>query len=243
VTAALLVAAHGTRSPEGTATTQAFVAALARARPDVPVSLCFLDVAAPSLRDALDATDARPVVVVPLLLSAGYHVATDIPEVVAGRPAVRVAGHLGPDPAIIAAVADRLAEARSAERGGTLQARSAERGRTAAARSAERGTALAAIASSRAAGHAEVDEAARLLADRLGEPVSVLPLGDDLATRVAALPEQTDAAVYLLAEGGFLTGLRTAMTGLGVVAEPIGVHPAVVSLVWNRYDEALGRVR
>jgi sirohydrochlorin ferrochelatase len=232
VTAALLVAAHGTRSPEGTATTQAFVAAVARARPDVPVSLGFLDVAAPSLRDALHATDARPVIVVPLLLSAGYHVTVDIPAVVAGRADVRVARHLGPDPAVIAAVADRLAEARSAERG-----------RAVPARSAERDTVLAAIASSRASGRAELDEAAGLLGDRLGRPVSVLPLGEDLAARVTALPRPTDVAVYLLAEGGFLAALRTATTRAGVVAEPIGVHPAVVSLVWDRFDEALGRVR
>ena len=230
MTVALLIAAHGTRSPQGTATTQALTEAVARARPDVPVSLCFLDVGAPSLRDAL--ADGRPLIVVPLLLSAGYHLSTDIPEIVAGRAGVQVARHLGPDPAIIAAVAERLAEARSAERG-----------TTSGARSAERGTALAAIASSHASARAEVDEAARLLADGLGGPVAVLPLGGDVAATVAALPEPTDVAAYLLAEGGFLTGLRNAMAGLGVVAEPIGVHPAVVALVWARYDEAVERVR
>jgi sirohydrochlorin ferrochelatase len=232
VTVALLVAAHGTRSPQGSATTHALVAAVARARPDVPVALCFLDVAEPSLQDALDASDARSVIVVPLLLSAGYHVSTDIPDVVAGRAGVHVARHLGPDAAIVDAVADRLSEARSAERGTAVPSRSAERG-----------TALAAIASSRSSGRADVAEAARLLADRLGEPVSVLPLGDDLAAGVAALPGPTDVAVYLLAEGGFLDGLRAAMDGRGLVAEPIGVHPAVVSLVWARYDEARERVR
>jgi sirohydrochlorin ferrochelatase len=233
VTVALLVAAHGTRSALGTATTQALVAAVARARPDVPVSLCFLDVAEPSLQGALDASGDRPVVVVPLLLSEGYHVTTDIPNVAAGRPGVRVARHLGPDPIIVAAVADRLAEARSAERGTAERARSAERGGAAA------GTALAAIASSRSSGRDEVAEAARLLAERLGGPVSVLPLGDQLAEAVAALPRPTDVAVYLLAEGGFLDSLRTAMTDRGVVAEPIGTHPALASVVWDRYDEAL----
>lgn len=233
MTAALLIAAHGTRSPQGTATTRALLDAIARSRPDVPVSLCFLDVSPPLLRDALDASDARALIVVPLLLSAGYHVTTDIPEVVAGHPGVVVARHLGPDPAIVAAVAERLAEARSAERGVPLGARSAERG----------ATALAAIASSRSSARAEVDEAARLLADRLGEPVSVLSLGDDLASAVAELPERADVAVHLLAEGGFLDALRKAMNGRGVIAEPIGTHPAVVSLVWARYDEALGQVR
>ena len=236
MTAALLIAAHGTRSSHGTATIHALVDAVAGSRSDVSVSLCFLDVAEPSLRDALDAAHARPLIVVPLLLSAGYHVSTDIPQVVAGRPDVLVARHLGPDPAIVAALADRLAEARSAERGGPLQARSAERGDAP-------NTVLAAVASSRSSARAEVDEAARLLASRLGEPVSVLSLGGDLATTVAELPQHTDAAVYLLAEGGFLDTLREVMTGHGVIAEPIGTHHAVVPLVWARYDEALGRVR
>lgn len=222
MTAALLIAAHGTRSAVGTATTQALVDAIARARPGASVSVCFLDVTAPSLRDALDDFGDRPVIVVPLILSAGYHVTTDIPNVVAGRPGVRVARHLGPDPTIVTAVADRLAEARSAERG------------------RERGTAvLAAIASSHASGRDEVDKAAGLLAERLGEPVSVLPLGADLADAVAALPQPSDVAVYLLAEGGFLDALRAAMAGRGVVAEPIGTHPALISAVWDRYDEAI----
>jgi sirohydrochlorin ferrochelatase len=233
VTAALLVAAHGTRSAAGIATTRALVAALARARPDVPVSLCFLDVAEPSLPDALDAAATCDLVVVPLLLSAGYHVSTDIPDVVAGRAGVRVARHLGPDPAVVAAVADRLAQARSAERRSTVGARCAERG----------GVVLAAIASSRPFGRAEVDEAARLLAARLAQPVPVLPLGADLEDAVAALPEPTDVAVYLLAEGGFLHALRAAMQGRGAVADPIGTHPGLVSLVWDRYDKAMGEVR
>ena len=236
MTAALLIAAHGTRSPQGTDTISAFVDAVARSRSDVPVSLCFLDVSEPSLRDALEATDARPLIVMPLLLSAGYHVSSDIPHVVAGRSDVLVARHLGPDPAIITAVADRLAEARSAERGGPLPARSAQRGDAP-------NTFLAAVASSRSSARAEVDEAARLLANRLGEPVSVLPLDGDLATTVAGLPQRSDVAVYLLAEGGFLDALRVAMNGHGVIAEPIGTHHAAVSLVWARYDEALGRVR
>ena len=44
-------------------------------------------------------------------------------------------------------------------------------------------------------------------------------------------------ATYLLAEGGFLTTLRARVVGRGVVADPIGVHPALVELVWARYDE------
>jgi sirohydrochlorin ferrochelatase len=60
-----------------------------------------------------------------------------------------------------------------------------------------------------------------------------------MAGAVEALPQPVEVAVYLLAEGGFLSSLRATVAGRGVVAEPIGVHPAVVSLVWARYDAAL----
>ena len=213
VVAALLIAAHGTRSPAGAATTAALAEAVAAARPHVPVSLCFLDVAEPSLAAALD-SQSGPVVVVPLLLSAGYHVTTDIPAVVAAREHVRVAEHLGPDPAIITALADRLGEA-----GG-------------GAGSADP-VLLAAIASSRSSARSEVDQAAAALAERLGRAVRVLGLGED---DLGAVPAFASVATYLLAEGGFLDQLRASAPG-ATIAAPIGVHPAVVSLTWTRYDE------
>lgn len=214
----MLIAAHGTRSPEGLATTRALVAAVAAARPAVPVSLCFLDVAAPSLAVSLDALGSASVVVVPLLLSAGYHVETDIPAIVSGRPSVRVARHLGPDRLVISAVASRLAAVSSGTAASTV---------------------LAAIASSRSSARAEVDAAAELLASVLGRPVSVLLLSGEVAAPLAAFAGPLEVAVYLLAEGGFLSSLRDAVDGRGVVAEPLGVHPALVSLVWSRYDAAL----
>jgi sirohydrochlorin ferrochelatase len=219
MTATLLVAAHGTRSADGLATTRALVDAIAGERPSVPVALCFLDVASPSLADALDALGSAPVVVVPLLLSAGYHVLTDIPAIVAERSSVQVAAHLGPDPLIVSAVADRLAEAGSHQRATTV---------------------LAAIASSQSSARDEVSAAAALLSEQLGRDVSVLPLSGDMAAAITALPDPIDVAVYLLAEGGFLSSLRRAMVGRGVVADPIGVHPSLVSLVWSRYDAAAG---
>jgi sirohydrochlorin ferrochelatase len=207
----LLIAAHGTRSAVGSATTAALAAAVQAARPETPVALCFLDVAEPSLVAALDRLGDSAVVVVPLLLSAGYHVETDIPAVAAGRANVRVARHLGPDPVVIDAVAQRLHEA-GAHTGPVL---------------------LAAVPSSRPSAQGEVDLAAARLAARLGRPVTVLPLGAE-----TDVPDPAPAiATYLLAEGGFLDGLRARMSGRGVVAAPIGVHPALVELVWERCDE------
>jgi sirohydrochlorin ferrochelatase len=213
-----VIAAHGTRCETGMATTHAIATAVAAARPDTSVELCFLDVASPSLKDVLDRLDG-PAVVVPLLLSAGYHVTTDIPNVVAGRPEVRVTDHLGPDPMVISAVAGRLRQAApSLDEYATV--------------------ALAAIGSSRPAARAEVDEAADRLSESLSRSVTVLPLDAELPDAVAQLPSPIAVAPYLVAEGGFLDNLRGAVGPRGVVAAPIGDHPALVALVWTRYDDA-----
>jgi sirohydrochlorin ferrochelatase len=214
----LLVAAHGTRSAAGAATTALLVSAIAAARPAVQVELCFLDVAEPSLGKVLD-TLAAPLVVVPLLLSAGFHVLSDIPALVAGRPGVSVAAHLGPDPLIIDALLDRLPSTRSGSPAAT--------------------TLLARVGSTRAEAGAEFETARAQLAARLGRDVTELRLDGSTRAAVAALPEPVEIASYLLAEGDFLTRLRDDVAGLATVAEPIGVHPALVALVWQRYDAAI----
>jgi sirohydrochlorin ferrochelatase len=216
----LVVAAHGTASAPGRATLARIVAAVRAERPGLDVGLCFLDVAAPSLRTTLAASTA-PTVVLPLLLSAGYHVRTDIPAVVAGRDHVSVAGHLGPDPDIVTALADRLAEARGATQ--------------------PRTTVLAGVGSSRASAREEVEQAAALLSARVNRPVSVLALTGDLPARLAGLPAPVEVAVHLIAEGDFVTAVRSAAESVAVVADPIGDHPALVSLALRRYDEALVR--
>jgi sirohydrochlorin ferrochelatase len=213
----LLVVAHGTRSAAGSATTSELVAAVARARPGVHVELCFLDVATPTLTDALDASSA-PTVLVPLLLSTGYHVQRDIPAAVGGRAHIAVARHLGPHPLLAEALADRL---------GALSSASAS-------------TLLVAAGSTRPETDDELAGMAELLAHRIGRPVAVATMADDLAAVVAGRPQPVEVATYLLAPGQFATELRTALHERAAVAEPIGVHPALVELVLRRYDEAAG---
>jgi sirohydrochlorin ferrochelatase len=216
----LLIAAHGTKSRAGSATTAALVAAVAVARPDVDVSLCFLDVARPSLADALG-VHSGPITVVPLLLSSGFHVLTDIPAVVAGHPDVRVARHLGPDPLVIEAVLDRLAAARGPAAVAT--------------------TLLVGVGSSNPAAAGELRTAASRLAERLGRPVSLVTLGEDVRAALGAAPAPVEVATYLLAEGQFVDTLRAAAAaapGPVTVSDPIGAHPALVALVLARYDEA-----
>jgi sirohydrochlorin ferrochelatase len=210
----LLIAAHGTESATGSATTAALVEAVATAAPDLPVGLCFLDVVGPSLADALDVTDT-PTVIVPLLLTTGYHVQTDIPAVVGDRPNVRVAAHLGPDPLIISALVDRL---------GTSTAAS---------------TVLVGVGSSRPEARPELEAAGRLLGARLNRPVVAMTLFEDVRATLRAQPQPVEVATYLLAEGEFYTRLRAAADGVATVASPLGAHPDLVRLVLARYRFAV----
>jgi sirohydrochlorin ferrochelatase len=209
----LLAVAHGTASEAGSATTAALVEAIRAVRPTVPVDLCFLDVVGPRLPDALD---DRPTVVVPLLLSTGYHVQSDIPSAVAPYPDTKVGRHLGPHPLLVDALADRLGPIASGE-----------------------SVALVGAGSSRPEAADELAETGLLLAARLGTSVRVLTLADDVRAALSTLPPPVRVTTYLLAEGQFVTTLQQAAAGLGSVAAPIGVHPALVRLVWQRYDAAL----
>jgi sirohydrochlorin ferrochelatase len=212
--ARLLLVAHGTGSPAGSATTRALLEAVQAARPGVHAELAFLDVVAPSLADSLDDS---PTVVVPLLLSTGYHVQTDIPSLVAPHPATRVAAHLGPDPLVVRAVHERLLAARAGSPTTTV---------------------LVGAGSSRPEAFDELRAAAALLGEQVGRTVPVLTMADDLRARLHALPGPVEVATYLLAEGRFVSTLLDAASGTATVSAPIGVHPAVVDLVWQRYDEA-----
>jgi sirohydrochlorin ferrochelatase len=88
----LLVVAHGSRREASNEEVRQLAADLiprAAGRFD-GVSCAFLEIAAPSIPDGIEAavqTGAGEVVVMPYFLSAGRHVAEDIPREVAGKQA------------------------------------------------------------------------------------------------------------------------------------------------------------
>ncbi|GAA6526328.1 CbiX/SirB N-terminal domain-containing protein [Intrasporangium sp. DVR] len=108
---ALIACSHGTGSPEGRAAVAGLVSAVAARRPDLDVRAAFVDVQEPDVNQVLDSLGGAPGRVVPLLLSAGYHVHVDLSEAVATHPAASLAGALGPDPRLAQLLADRLDEA------------------------------------------------------------------------------------------------------------------------------------
>lgn len=217
----LLAVAHGTADPSGLAEIRRLIIRVQSRRPDVPVRLAWLERAEPSLEDML-AELTGPVVVVPLLLCTGYHVKVDIQRAVAGRPRTLVAEQLGPDDRITRAVLQRLAA------GGVPGPQVVLFG----------------------AGSSDPDAHEQLV--EVGVRLQQLLRAGDERTRVftrtlideeweVGLPVEASVANYLLAPGHFNDRLQQRARSLdsGVVADPIGAHPAVAEVVWDRFDEAV----
>ncbi|MCG0287406.1 sirohydrochlorin chelatase [Streptomyces sp. PSAA01] len=108
----LVAVAHGSRDPEALRTVTALLDRVRALRPGLPVRLGHIELNQPLLTDTLAALRGEAVLV-PLLLSRGYHVKQDIPDAVAAAPhlAARIAAPLGPDPLLAEALHARLTEA------------------------------------------------------------------------------------------------------------------------------------
>lgn len=106
----LILTAHGSADPRSAAVTHAVAGRIRRLRPWLDVRPAFLERTSPSLGDVLaGTTDA---VVVPFLLAAAYHARVDIPEVIEHSDCRgQQAPVLGEDPALLAVLRHRLAEA------------------------------------------------------------------------------------------------------------------------------------
>ena len=114
----LLAASHGTSDPAGRRAVASLVSAVAGHRRDLNVVGSFVDVQQPDVPAALATMTAGvPAVIVPLLLSSGYHVHVDLAEAAADAirsPTPRevvVTSALGPDARLARILADRLAAA------------------------------------------------------------------------------------------------------------------------------------
>lgn len=117
---ALVGISHGTSSADGRAAVRALHEAVAQTlatrHPDATPTarLGHVDVEQPDVPATLASlTPGEPAIVVPLLLSAGYHVHVDLTEAVddADDRAVVLAGALGPDDRLATVLVRRLAEA------------------------------------------------------------------------------------------------------------------------------------
>jgi sirohydrochlorin ferrochelatase len=226
----LVAVAHGSRDPEAFRTVSALLDRVRAMRPDLPVRLTHLELNQPLLADTL--AELRGwAVVVPLLLSRGYHVRHDIPAAVAaaGHLRARIAEPLGPHPLLADALYGRLTEAgwpADAPRG--------------------TGVVLAAAGSRDPAAALDTACTSSLLSARLGGmPVlpgyasAARPTVSEAVAELAALGrERIAVASYFVAPGRFAT--QCAGDAPGLAADPLGDHPALAGLVLARYAQALG---
>lgn len=115
-----LVVAHGSRAASTTVDHQAICDDLAAAAPTgVQVGPAYLEIDEPTIPDAIDAavgSGSTRIVLLPYFLHAGNHTTRDLPDHIAAatarHPGVELvlARHLGPDPRLVAILADRAVE-------------------------------------------------------------------------------------------------------------------------------------
>lgn len=217
----LVTVAHGTRKPAGNQVALELTAAAGR-RLGLPAVASYVELCTPLFADV--AAGLRgPAVVVPLLLSTGYHVRHDLPSALAsGFDDVVLGGPLGPDPLLAAAQVDRLFEAGAVEGQPVV---------------------MVAAGSTDPASTADLDGAARLLGELWGAPVRLATLAG-IGERPADVVRPGDAvSPYLLAPGYFASRGRAdaRAAGASVIAGVIGAHPRVVDLVCQRAARMLAR--
>jgi sirohydrochlorin ferrochelatase len=223
----LLMVAHGTRDPAGLAAVEALRDVVRTRRPGLTADVGYVDVARPTLSEALAGLSGE-IVLVPLLLGAGYHVKVDIPRELAAAPWVqaRVTPALGPDPLLAEALAERLVEA--GVRGG-------------------HSVVLAAAGSSDPGSNADAAVVARMLTRRTGTVVApgyvcggTPTVGEAVGALVGEGRAPVAVASYLLAPGHFAREVAAVggAAGGAVTTAPLGAHDAVARLVLRRYDEA-----
>ena len=183
----LLACAHGTRDPRGQQAVAALVAAVRDRLPGVRVVDTWVDVQQPDLAACVTRFSGAEAVVVPLLLSAGYHVFVDMARAVAGSDGHRVAAALGPDPRLAAVLARRLRQALRETGAPQLTAD-------------DRVVMVAAGSSDPRAGQ-DCERVAHLLAAELDHPVSTAYL----SAASPSLPEAIEAARAAAAHPGAAT--------------------------------------
>lgn len=226
----LVGCSHGTDDPVGRALVTGLLDDVRRRRPDLDVREAFVDVQQPEVADVVAAAVGHgvPAVVVPLLLSAGFHVHVDVAAAVT-VPGAAAAGALGPDDRLVDILVDRLVNAGAGPGDAVV---------------------LAAAGSSDARAQVAVEDLLRRL--QASWPHGPVTLGycsaaqpsvteavamarEGLATRAGRPAGHVVAAAYLLAPGFFLRRLHAS--GADVVTAPLAPDARLVDVVLDRYAQ------
>lgn len=227
MTAVLIACAHGTRFEEGRVVVRELLEVLRATAPaGVEVHEAYVDVHGPYVTDVVAAARERTddIVIVPLLLSTGYHTEVDLVEAADGLP---VAPALGPHPVLAEILVDRV-QATGAGPDDTVV--------------------LAAAGSTRPGAVVDVERMAGLMrAAGIAGPVVTAyaaasePRIPDAVHAARAEGRRTVAASYVLAPGHFSRVIEKAEADL--TSAPIGADPRLATVVWERWAAARGAVR
>lgn len=222
----LVACAHGTADPDGQAAVRSLIEEVRGLLPGVRVAHAVVDVERPRLEEVLAIEAAKDdVVVVPLLLSVGYHTAVDITRAVGAHQNVRQTAPLGTDPRVAEVLVDRLIEKVGAwwNHGDHVV--------------------LAAAGSSNPDAARDVEAVAAQLRGRIPMPVtvgfasaSVPRVSDAVAAARAAGAVRVIAASHVLAPGFFAGLVRAA--GADIVTAPLGPDPRIAEVIAARFSEA-----
>jgi sirohydrochlorin ferrochelatase len=204
--APLVLAAHGSTDPRFGEVLTSLAAMTRELRPALEVRIGFLEHGPPALADVTN----PDCVVVPVLLTNGYHVHIDIPTKAGGV----IAAPLGPDPRLATVLAQRL---------------------RAAGWRGETPLVLAAAGSADARARADARRAAADLSQVLAVPVTTAFIAGG-EPRLSDVPAAA-IATYLIAPGRFAD--LAAGSGVPLVAAPLGADRLLAEIVLDRYDAAL----
>nr|WP_255427413.1 sirohydrochlorin chelatase [Yimella sp. cx-51] len=219
----MVVCAHGTDNPEGQHVVRSITEQVRRLLPSITVRDAYVDVQEPALPDVVNGLVAQhdSVVIVPLLLSSGFHTEVDVADVVAAHAQVVTAPALGPHELLADVLVDRLHEA-GADAGDPVV--------------------LAVAGSSRPSGAADAEVMLDLLRSHWHAPVSLgylaarEPSVSDAVTTARTERQQVAVASYLIGPGFFHDRLRHV--GADVVSEPLRDDTRLAELVALRFAGA-----
>lgn len=219
----LIACSHGTNDLAGQDAVRSLIDDVRALLPEVRVVAAVVDVEQPQIDEVIDHEARRDdVVVVPLLLSVGYHTAVDISRAVDRHACARQSEPLGTHPIIADVLVDRLAAALP---GGWLPGDH---------------VVLAAAGSSNPSALIDVETVAAAVRTMLPVPVTVgyasasAPrITDAVADARLSGAARVIAASHVLAPG-FFAGLVSA-AGADVVSAPLAPDRRIARVVADRF--------
>jgi sirohydrochlorin ferrochelatase len=225
MTATLIPCSHGTSDENGRRAIAALLDQTRALLPGIRVVEAFVDVQEPAIDDVVERfVQFGPVVVVPVLLSTGFHTRVDIARAVAAHPGRAVATPpLGPHDLLTEVLASRLAEAGVDHDDAIV---------------------LAAAGSSDPAAEDDVRAMAEGLRARVDAPVHVgfaAGAGPRIADTVAEVRAGGAARVaiasYVLAPGHFARVIAGA--GGDVATPPLAPDVRIATIIADRYRDGV----